>query len=126
MCCTRSSMTWTCTRCPSTVVRQMSSTSRGRAGNLEAEQSPALVAQGIERRTPKPGVAGSNPAGGTYSDGRYLALADCRRRTQGDEAVDDLPRAGGQPVAGGLGELLGDGQGTGEGQRHGRRIYAGR
>jgi hypothetical protein len=25
----------------------------------------ALVAQGIERRTPKPGVAGSNPAGGT-------------------------------------------------------------
>jgi hypothetical protein len=26
---------------------------------------PALVAQGIERRTPKPGVAGSNPAGGT-------------------------------------------------------------
>ena len=28
----------------------------------------ALVAQGIERRTPKPGVAGSNPAGGTEMD----------------------------------------------------------
>ncbi len=28
----------------------------------------ALVAQGIERRTPKPGVAGSNPAGGTLRD----------------------------------------------------------
>src|SRR5680860_1614683 len=26
---------------------------------------PALVAQGIEHRFPKPGVAGSNPAGGT-------------------------------------------------------------
>ena len=29
----------------------------------------ALVAQGIERRTPKPGVAGSIPAGGTANMG---------------------------------------------------------
>ncbi|MDT4914308.1 MAG: hypothetical protein QOC66_3436, partial [Pseudonocardiales bacterium] len=34
-------------------------------GNLKPLALPALVAQGIERRTPKPGVAGSNPAGGT-------------------------------------------------------------
>jgi hypothetical protein len=28
-------------------------------------QGPAFVAQGIEHRSPKAGVAGSNPAGGT-------------------------------------------------------------
>jgi hypothetical protein len=31
---------------------------------------PALVAQGIEHRFPKPGVAGSNPAGGTEREAR--------------------------------------------------------
>ena len=34
----------------------------------------ALVAQGIERRTPKPGVAGSNPAGGTYRRPGFAGL----------------------------------------------------
>src|SRR5687768_12095700 len=36
---------------------------------------PALVAQGIEHRSPKAGVAGSNPAGGAPSD---LQLRRCR------------------------------------------------
>jgi hypothetical protein len=35
---------------------------------------PALVAQGIERRTPKPGVAGSNPAGGTIGRPVFAGL----------------------------------------------------
>jgi hypothetical protein len=34
--------------------------------------SSALVAQGIEHGSPKAGVAGSNPAGGTVQ-GRYVA-----------------------------------------------------
>src|SRR6516225_5980752 len=40
--------------------------SRGWAGGLPGKLSPsALVAQGIEHGSPKAGVAGSNPAGGT-------------------------------------------------------------
>src|SRR5262249_20547631 len=50
---------------------------RGHAYGIEIQrpsrpsgESPAFVAQGIEHRSPKAGVAGSNPAGGTTSDQR--------------------------------------------------------
>ena len=36
------------------------------AGKIKPSQLPAPVAQGIEQRFPKPRVAGSNPAGGTW------------------------------------------------------------
>jgi hypothetical protein len=38
--------------------------------------TPALVAQGIERRFPKPCVAGSNPAGGTTQNVRRRLMLD--------------------------------------------------
>jgi hypothetical protein len=39
-----------------------------------SQLGPAFVAQGIERRTPKPGVAGSNPAGGTVGRSLFTVL----------------------------------------------------
>ena len=49
------------------------------AFGLSARPRPsALVAQWIEHRFPKPGVAGSIPAGGTMSDLRGCAGAESR------------------------------------------------
>ena len=49
---------------------------------------PALVAQGIERRTPKPGVAGSNPAGGTNRIGtRWFTVPEAVAYGLADEVI---------------------------------------
>ena len=49
---------------------------------------PALVAQGIERRTPKPGVAGSNPAGGTDSTSDIAGLQHFDGNASATSATD--------------------------------------
>jgi hypothetical protein len=55
---------------------------------------PALVAQGIERRTPKPGVASSNLAGGTpkrpYLLGCDRFFSTCRQRSEESAALPGL------------------------------------
>src|SRR5690606_13488145 len=52
--------------------------------------SPAFVAQGIEHRSPKAGVAGSNPAGGTTYDQADLGLL----RQEGAVAAGFTRRSG--------------------------------
>lgn len=47
----------------------------------------ALVAQGIEHRSPKAGVVGSNPTGGTISEQAKKKAPDQRRRCQGPPHV---------------------------------------
>src|SRR3954471_11297012 len=69
--------------------------------------SPALVAQGIEHRFPKPCVAGSNPAGGAFAS-RQTSRRSCGglvkirpdRLTWHDELLVIRTAAG---VTGGLG-----------------------
>ena len=55
-------------RSPTSQMQQISAGSHSRIGfSATFSASPALVAQGIEHRFPKPCVAGSNPAEGTMS-----------------------------------------------------------
>jgi hypothetical protein len=66
----------------------------GRLGTRQDRRS-ALVAQGIEQRFPKPCVAGSNPAGGTYSIYTRSACRLSRRFLCGDHGlIDPFRRVG--------------------------------